>query len=320
MWRRVGARLMDALVGLVLVLAGTAVVDGTRLFARLLVAGALIVTYEAGATLLGGATPGKRVAGLRVLEVDEAVLTATAALLRAIVVALGELAGFSLPLLALATAANPRAAAATLLLLGAGFTALVVSTATASLHRGIPDRLAGTVVVDRSVAPTLSAADVERLADDVEPPTTTAWGPLARPEQRRRARVARLDDAPLLLLGLLVVGVAAAAVGFRWQVLLGTLWFAAFVADETVRIARAGATAGHRRAGLAVVDPATGEPPAPARAFARAAVLGLLALAPGVQLIGIPVLLVWMRLSPSGRGPHDLAGRTVVIRRSTGAG
>ncbi len=142
----------------------------------------------------------------------------------------------------------------------------------------------------------------------------TAWGRVATLEERRRARARRLGDAPMLVLAVIILAGAAGLPVTKLSVIIITsiIWLVVFVVDETWRIAQLGMTAGHRQAGLVVLDTRRGEPPAPGRSFARAVVLGLLLYVPVLWPITAISLLV-MLSSATGRGLHDLAGRTVVV-------
>ena len=142
----------------------------------------------------------------------------------------------------------------------------------------------------------------------------TPLGRAATLEDRRRARTRRLADAPLLVLAIIVLAGAAGLPVAKLSVIIITsiIWIVLFVIDETWRIARLGATAGHRQAGLVVRDMRTGEAPSPGRSFARALVLGLLLYVPLLWPI-TAISLIVMFLSDRGRGLHDLAGRTVVV-------
>ena len=126
---------------------------------------------------------------------------------------------------------------------------------------------------------------------------TNPAGPPAPFDQRRRARASRLDDAPVLVLLILALGfvpVGARALGLALG-LVGLAWVVAFVADETWRISRDGATAGHRRFGLAVVDRTTGEAPSPLASVTRAILVALpLYVLPTLCIVGFAL----------GRRPH----------------
>lgn len=76
---------------------------------------------------------------------------------------------------------------------------------------------------------------------------------------------------------------------------------AALLAMHVLLVGTAGFTAGHRLAGLTVVATPQGGPPGPLRALVRAVLLCLV----------IPPL-VW---GSDGRGLHDRAAGTVVVRR-----
>jgi uncharacterized RDD family membrane protein YckC len=200
--------------------------------------------------------------------------------------------------------------------------AAVLAVVAFPLRRGAADRIAGTIVSPFAAPAVITSAEVAADQDEARPRPRTAWGPVARPEARRRARAARLDDAPLLVVGLVAVILAWALDPSQLFTFLGlrvpaaafalvVAWAALLVVDETWRVARDGGTAGHRREGLVVVDEATGEAPARGKALARAVVLVVFWLFPPL----LPVLALWVQLSRSGQGPHDLVAGTVVVDR-----
>jgi len=189
-----------------------------------------------------------------------------------------------------------------------------VSTLMSPLHRGFHDRLGHTMVVRRGAHLPISTASLPGYADAEVAPHMTPWGRAATLEERRRARARRLADAPMLVLAVIVLAGAAGLPVTKLGVIIITsiIGLVVFIVDETWRIARLGATAGHRQAGLVVLDVRRGEPPATGRSFARAVVLGLLLYVPVLWPITAISLLV-MLSSATGRGLHDLAGRTVVV-------
>ena len=105
--------------------------------------------------------------------------------------------------------------------------------------------------------------------------------------------------------------------------------------DETWGVSRYAHTAGHASLGLAVVDVRTGEAPSPGRSLLRAVIVSLpLYVLPVGTIVGLmmlgdhPTMLAlvvacgalilgfvgYMRLTPAGRGVHDVAARTVVVQ------
>ena len=199
-----------------------------------------------------------------------------------------------------------------------------------------PDRTAGTVVLDRAAPADFGARQLaERAAIARAPVQTNPAGPPAPFDRRRRARASRLDGAPVLVLLILALGfLLSVPEPSAWLIgLVGLAWVVAFVADETWRISRHGATAGHRRFGLAVVDRTTGEAPSPISSVTRAILVALpLYVLPTLCIVGLVVgsdhtwmlfvaggsallLVVWLvvlRFLP-GRSLHDLAAHTNVV-------
>lgn len=314
-------------------------VPADRAVARLSLGLVAMTAYEALFTLQLRATPGKLATALRVAELDRVGVDQGTAWLRGGLTAAGSLAvvlvavpggmaglGGFLPaaLRALAASEAGLAVGGAVLVVAAAFTLSIVI---APWHRGLADRVAGTLVVPFEGPELVTGAEVDAGAEARRPRPRTAWGPVARPEERRRARTARLDDSPVLVVGLVAVILAWAVdpttlttlLGLRVPVVAAALvaaWAVLLVADETVRVARDAGTAGHRRHGLAVVDEATGEAPSPRRALARAVVLAVFWLFPPL----LPVLLAWVELSPTGQGPHDLVAGTVVVERPRAGG
>lgn len=206
------------------------------------------------------------------------------------------------------------------LVLGGAVVAIVggafLSVATAPLRRGIADRIADTVVVPFEAPEVVTRARVEAEGHAERPRPTTAWGPVATVEARRRGRAGRLDDSPVLVVLLVAVLLAWSVDRPAVAIALACAWAAVLVIDEAVKVARDGGTGGHRAEGLVVLDEATGEPPALGASLARSAVLAVFWLFPPL----LPVLALWMRLSPSGRGPHDLVSGTVVVDTAASGG
>jgi len=315
-------------------------VPSERVLARLTVGFVVAVAYETLCVTMLGATPGKQITGIRVGRLDRAAVDPQAALRRAMLSAFITLGVAWLPLV---IAGNTGAADGDRLGVGisasfvAAFIGLCagVSALTSPQRRGYPDRTAGTVVLDRRAPAGFGAQELAERATHQTPAQINPAGPAASFERRRRARASRLDDTPVLVLLIVALGFALSVPHLSgWLLgLLGLLWEVAFVADETWRISRTGATAGHRRFGLAVVDRRTGEAPGPMPAVTRAILVSLplyalpaltiaafagadgnaLAIAAGA-LAGT-LLFAWlivMRFVP-GRSFHDFAARTMVV-------
>lgn len=263
-----------------------------RPFAALFVVGVVVTAYEAVMVAAAGATVGKLVLGLRVVELDHPSGVSWAAAWRRASV-LGPLMtmGFPVP-------------------------GLLASTGLSPLHRGVQDRVAGTYVVERRFAQAVDRAQLASIAEIELIPVPTRWGWAAPLPARRRGRLHRLDDAPLLVVATLALALLA-AVGsdIRSVVLLTTVpWLVLFVVDETRRIARTGRTAGHRRAGLVVIDTKTGEPPGTGRSLLRALFLGFALYVPviGWVLLLLPDVITLV-VTEDHRALHDKVARTVVI-------
>ncbi len=190
---------------------------------------------------------------------------------------------------------------------GAGGYALSVITFPS--RRGVADRIAGTIVVPFEAPEVITRADVEATDEATRPRPVTPWGPIATAEARRRARAARLDDSPLLVVVLVGVILAWTFDAVAVAIALAVLFAVLLVVDEAARIGRDGGTSGHRREGLAVLDEATGETPGRSAAIARAVTLAVFWLFPPLLVL----LALWVQLSPTGRGPHDLVAGTVVV-------
>lgn len=287
--------MIDGLIALLLFAVALVLVPAPRPLGRDLVAVALVITYEVVMLRGTGATLGKLAVGLEVRALDvEGPIPGLVAFRRSIPV--GLCAALAIPgtLAALVAAAT-----------------LAVSVVLSEHRRGYHDRMARTVVVVRHAPRLVREADLAGWFDLEHQAVLTRWGRAADLTERRRARAARLDDAQPLVALLVVIAIALAAVlrsgwALAWTALV---WYFAFVIDETLRVARLGATAGHRAAGLRIVDVHTGEPPGLGRSFVRAVVLGPLLYLPPLQFL----LAVWVRGSAQNRGPHDLAGNTIVV-------
>jgi len=87
------------------------------------------------------------------------------------------------------------------------------------------------------------------------------------------------------------------------------MWFLLVVAEEAISVHRTGQTGGHRVGGLRVVDHVSGGPPGWGRSTLRAFAVSALTLIPPLHLLGA----LWVQLSPTNRGVHDLLGRTLVV-------
>lgn len=306
--RRAWARAIDLALALLILWVVTRFVPSARLLGRLALGFGALTAYEALFVLQLRATPGKLATGLRVAEVGRAQMETVTAWTRGAVTTVGTLALVVSPL-----AMSIMVESASGLLLGgivlsvAGGYAL--SVATAPLRRGPADRIAETIVVPFEAPEVITAASVDAEGEAEKPRPRTAWGPVASNLARRRARSARLDDSPVLVLLLVATLMAWTVDVVPLAIALAVAWIAALAVDETWRIARDGGTVGHRREGLAVVDESNGEAPTVGRSAARAIVLCVFWLFPPL----LPVLWAWMHLSTSGRGPHDLVAGTVVI-------
>ncbi|HEV7723238.1 MAG TPA: RDD family protein [Iamia sp.] len=311
--RRLWARAIDVALSLLILFIIGIFVPAPRLVAYLLLGVGALTAFEALFVIQLGATPGKLATGLRVAELDRPRVDQTTAWTRGLVATIGSLslilagpavlvmvdsvAGFAVGGLALAIAGG-----------------YVLSIVTFPSHRGVADRIAGTIVVPFEAPAVVTRADVD--AEDDRPRVVTAWGPVAAIESRRRARAARLDDSPLLVVALVAVTAAWTFDVMAVAIALAVLFAVLLVIDEAARIGRDGGTAGHRREGLAVLDEATGEAPGRGPALARAVTLAVFWLFPPLLV----ALAIWVQLSPTGRGPHDLVAGTVVVEVPGGAG
>jgi uncharacterized RDD family membrane protein YckC len=289
---RFGGRVVDAMAELALVVVALALVgDGDRPFAGLAIAWTVVFLYEAATTALFGTTPGKAAVGLRIIALDQ---------IHAPTRGQG------------ARRAAVSAAFATLPIVG--WLPWILPTLVDPLHRGAADRSAGTMVVRKRAQLPISSRDLPGYADGARTPRVTTLGRVGDLDVRARARLRRLADAPLLggAVGLLALAAALPVSTLTVVLVSSGAWVAAFVADETVRVHRTGRTAGHRMAGLVIVDRRTGRAPGAWRSFARALVLGLTLYVPVLW----PLLLLSLGLmswARTGRGLHDLAGGTVVV-------
>lgn len=308
MGRRFGARCIDLALGLLILWIITRFVSGDRLLGRLVLGFGALSAYEALFVLQLRATPGKLATALRVAELDRDSTDVVTAWIRGALTTVATLAVVMTPA-ALTVMADSTTGfvLGAVVVMAAGGAALSITAA--PLRRGAADRMAGTIVVPFEAPAVIASAAVINAADEERPPAQTPWGPVATNLARRRARHARLDDSPLLVVVLVATLMAWTVDQVALAVALAIAWIVILMGDETWRIAREGATAGHRREGLVVLDEATGEAPTAGRAAARSVVLAVFWLFPPL----LPVLWAWMRTSSSGRGPHDLVAGTVVV-------
>lgn len=307
--RRLAARAIDLALALLLLYLVTRFVPAGRLLGRLALGLGVLSAYEALFVLQLRATPGKLATSLRVAQLDRAGVDPIAAWTRGAATSVGTLALVVLPVaVGVMTDSGPGLVLGGVVVAVAGGFAL--SVAAFPLRRGVADRMADTMVVPFEAPEMVLRSSVDAATDAERPRPQTAWGPVASLDARRRARAARLDDAPLLVVGLVAVILAWTFDRPVLAVALSCAWIVAFAADEAWRVARDGGTSGHRREGLAVVDEVTGEAPTTGRSLARAATLAVFWLFPPL----LPVLWVWMQVTPAGRGPHDLVAGTVVVQ------
>jgi uncharacterized RDD family membrane protein YckC len=267
-----------------------------------------LAAYEALFALTLRATPGKLATGLRVAELDRAVMDPATAWTRGAVTTIATLSLVLIPA-ALGVMTDSGAGllvGSTVLAIAGGYALAVV---TFPSRRGVADRIAGTIVVPFEAPEVVTRAAVDAEDEATKPRVVSAWGPVALPEVRRRARTSRLDDSPLLVVVLVAVTLAWTFDQVALAIGLAVAWAALLVVDETRAIARDGGTVGHRREGLAVLDESTGEAPTRGASLARAVTLAVFWLFPPLLF----VLAFWMQLSRSGRGPHDLVAGTVVV-------
>ncbi len=289
---RIGARAIDLLAGAALVTgAWIAVGDAERPLAALAIAWFVLALYDAVTVTWFGTTPGKAAVGLRVVGLDR----------------VGHLP--------FPQAAKRGAVSAALTILPViGWVIWLTSTVTDPLGRGVVDRAASTMVVPTHTPLPIAARDLPGYADGARAPRLSPLGRVGDLDVRMRARLRRLVDAPLLAVAIGLLALAASLPIPILALIYGSsaAWVVAFVADETWRIHRTGTTAGHRLAGLVVVDRRTAAPPSVGRSLARAIVLGFTLYVPLLWwLLGISMLMV--RFGTTGRALHDVAGGTVVV-------
>lgn len=290
---RVGARLLDlVLVAAVAIVVLVAIPLDHRPLAQLAVAAAVFWAYDTAMVAIFGATFGKRITGLRVVMLDS-----------------------TAPVPDWATAAR-RAAATTALAAVpvVGWTVWASSALGDPLRRGTPDRAAASMVTPKKVRLPIATRDLAGYADGARSPRMTSLGRAGEADVRVRARLRRLTDTPVLVAAAGLLALVAAITDVTQPIVVASLalWLALFVADETLRLHRESTTIGHHRAGLIVVDRYTGQPPTTGRSLARALVLGLMVYVPPLWPL-LVVSLLMMRWSDTGRGLHDVAGRTIVV-------
>lgn len=308
LWPRIAARSIDMALALLVLYLVTRLVPAERVLARLLLGLGLLTASEALFVQYLRATPGKLATALRVAPIDRTDIDPVMAWERAATSTVGTLALILVPsaVLMMVDSAFGLLVGGTVVAVAGGYVLLVLAS---PLRRGAADRIADTIVVPHDAPALITRAQVEPEGESGRPRAVTAWGPVASPDARRRARAARLDDSPALVVGLVVVLLAWTFGGAVIALPLFAGWLVLFVVDETWRIARDGSTSGHRREGLVVVDERTGEPPERSRALARAIVLAVFWFFPPL----LPVLALSIQLGRSGRGPHDLVAGTVVV-------
>jgi uncharacterized RDD family membrane protein YckC len=290
---RIGGRALDLLVvgvlaGLVLAFFGSS----DRPWAGLLLVALTLWAYETVTVACFGATLGLHVVGLRVVSLD----------------AVGKPSW--------ATAARRAAVDAGLAIaILIGWVVWLVSVAGDPLGRGIPDRNAATMVVPQRTRLPIATSDLPGYADGARRPRVGPLGRIGDADVRVRARLRRFDRRPVLALLVAALVLAAPLIDITLlRFTLATLaWLVVFTVDEARLLARFGGTAGHRIAGLVVLDRRTGLPPGMARSVTRALALGVQLYAPPGWLLLLFVSLPMMRWAESGRGFHDVLAGTVVV-------
>lgn len=289
---RLGARVLDlVLVAVIIAIVSAGVSLPDRPVAGFLVGALVFWGYETTTMAVLGATIGKRAVGLRVIALDSAQRLPAAAAAR--------------------RAAMSTALAAIPVL---GWAIWAVSAFGDPLGRGPMDRAASTMVVPTGVSLPVATRDLPGYVDGARPPRLTSLGRVGDADVRVRARLRRLADAPLLVAAAGGLALLAGILHSSRPLLLAYLavWIVLFIADETLRIHRHGATIGHHLAGLVVVDRRTGQAPSTGRSLARATTLALLIYVPVLWPL-LVVSLLMMRWSDIGQGLPDLAGNTVVV-------
>lgn len=290
--KRFGARAIDTVIELIAVVVGLSLFGRSeRPFAALAIVWLIIAVYETVTTTWLGATPGKLAVGLRVVAIDQ---TGRA------------------PLALSAKRASVNAAFSVLPVVG--WILWLISPLTDPLGRGIADRAANTMVVPRATFLPIAARDLAGYADGARPPRMSAFGRVGDLDVRTRSRLRRVVDAPVLAAAIGLLALAASLPVSTTTLILGSssAWVVLFVFDETRRVHRTGATAGHRLAGLVIRDHRTGQSPTTGRSFARALMLGLTLYVPLLWPF-LLLSLAMMRFNRQARGLHDFVGRTVVV-------
>ncbi|MCU1369875.1 MAG: domain containing protein [Ilumatobacteraceae bacterium] len=289
---RSAARAIDSIAELVLVIvAWYAFGDLQKLFTDLFLAAAVITAYEALSCLWFGGTPGMRLLGLRVAELDLAGRpTGATAVRRGMVVSVLTVIPFI------------------------GWALWAASMFGDALGRGFPDRVSNSMVVPDDFRGAVATTDLAGFADGIRPPRLTPLGRVGDLDVRFRARLRRLQDSRLLAasLGLLALAVSLEFTTLGIILVSSALWIVIFVAHETWLVHRTGRTPGHVMAGLVIVSQRTGLPPSGTRSFFRALVLGLLLYIPLLWWL-LAISMLMMRHNDTGRGLHDLAGGTLVV-------
>ena len=290
--QRIGARIIDLFaLGVLVVIVLTVFGESERPMAGFAIAWLVITIYETAFMATLGATPGKLAVGLRVLALD---VVGTIPFDRALKRGSATAALAALPVV--------------------GWAVWLSSTLTDPLGRGVADRAGRTMVVPKAFAG-VASRDLPGYADGARPPRITPFGRVGDLDVRMRARLRRLNDAPLLVVAVGLLALAASLPLSTRAILLGSsvVWLVIFVIDETLRVHRHGATAGHRAAGLVIRSRRTGDPPTKGRSFARALMLGFSLYVPIVGWLALAVSLLMIRVNSDGLSLHDLAGGTIVV-------
>jgi hypothetical protein len=293
--QRISARIVDSAIAAVVVVLVLVAGPHGRPFAQDLVILTLVTAVEAGSITRFGATAGMRAVGLHVAPIGRTGNpTWLQAFRRTVPVAMCSM--ILLP--------------GTLVALVMPFV-LLTSISLSPLRQAFHDRLSETLVVTDGAPPRITRDMLDLWWDPAKGATMTPWGRVPDLHERRRARAHRLDGAWWLAAAIVVATIASVGMPHvPWLILwLALAWMVVLVADETWRVAATGTTPGHAAMGYRVVDLTTGEAPSTGRALARSLVLAPLLCIPPLQLL----LAVWVQASALNRGPHDLAGHTVVV-------
>jgi len=288
---RLGARAIDALFELVLAVIVIAIGPSDRPAATWFLVLVALTAYETLFTYWFSGTPGKRWLRLRTVELDRPGRPSLNACFQ-----------------------RGLVTAAFLALVAIGWLLLLCSVFMSPLRRGFDDRAARTIVVWNDVELPVRTELLPGFADAEQRPRMIPLGRVGDLEARRRARTRRLSGAPLLVAAMALL-IGALYIPASTPVLLlitSAVWLVVFVIDETRLVHRAGATAGHRQAGLVIRSTATGGPPSLGRSFWRAVVLAFTLYVPLLWPV-LSISLLRMKYSDAGRGLHDVAGGTVVV-------